>query len=89
MAGSSPPVGIDLTALEQTCDDFRVKSVERSPRKCPNGHPFGAYKVLIGWAPCDCTPGAGGHRTYECRTCGVTIARPPHVGPLRPGVQWS
>lgn len=64
-------------------------SIERAPTRCPNGHRLGPRTVLVGWVPCDCTPGAGGHRVYTCRSCDVTIGRPPHVGPPRPGVQWA
>jgi len=83
------PADQTLPNIEHVCERNGMQSVERSPRTCPNGHPLGARRVLVGWVPCDCISGAGGHRTYECRKCGVTIVRPPHVGPPRPGVKWS
>jgi hypothetical protein len=52
--------------------------VEVAPERCPNGHPFGPNRVVVGWHPCDCTEGRAGHRTYHCRTCGVTTYVPPH-----------
>lgn len=56
--------------------------VELTPEQCPNGHPLGPGKVLIGWQPCSCASkdkgGPGGHRTIVCVTCGVTLYRPPH-----------
>ncbi|MCK8671540.1 hypothetical protein M1M07_10465 [Rhodococcus sp. HM1] len=62
---------------------------ERAPTICPVGHRLIPNWVLVGWIPCDCTLGAGGHRTWTCGICEVTIGSPPHVGPPRPGVRWS
>lgn len=64
-------------------------SIERAPKHCPNGHPLGPRRMLVGWVPCTCTPDATGHRTYQCRRCDAVIERPPHVGPRWFGVQWG
>jgi len=59
---------------------------EIAPEHCPNGHPFGPNRVLVGWAPCSCpgtARGRGGHRTYSCRACGATIYRPECRGATR------
>jgi hypothetical protein len=45
--------------------DGRV--VEVPPERCPAGHPLLPRGTLVGWSPCDCTPGVHGHRTYTCR----------------------
>lgn len=39
---------------------------EIAPRFCPRGHRFGPQRVGVGWAPCKCTQGFTGHRTYTC-----------------------
>ncbi len=52
--------------------------VEQAPEQCPNGHPWGPNKVLVGWMPCHCHPPAHGHRTYICRACDAIIYRPEH-----------
>lgn len=44
-----------------------VARSERAPSRCPAGHRLTPNRVLVGWIPCDCTPGAGGHRTWTCR----------------------
>jgi hypothetical protein len=53
--------------------------VEVAPERCPNGPPFGPGTVVVGWHPCLCVEGHSGHRTYWCRTCGVTMYVPPHT----------
>jgi hypothetical protein len=54
--------------------------VEVAPAECPNGHPFGPNRVVVGWLPCQCVEdGRGGHRTYYCRECGVTMYEPAHT----------
>ncbi len=61
--------------------------VEIAPEQCPNGHPFGPNRVLVGWSPGACpgtAGGRGGHRTYSCRACGATIYRPECLGEDRP-----
>lgn len=58
-----------------------VPSYERAPKTCPNGHPIGPGQVLVGWLTCDCTE-RGGHRTYDCRQCGVALYVPEHCDPL-------
>ena len=52
--------------------------VEQAPEQCPNAHPWGPNKVLVGWMPCHCHPPAHGHRTYICRACEAIIYRPEH-----------
>ena len=52
--------------------------VEVAPEHCPNGHALGPGTVVVGWHPCLCVDGHSGHRTYWCRTCGVTMYQPPH-----------
>lgn len=52
------------------------------PRSCPNGHPLGPYKVLVGWdnlhrPPC---------RSWTCRTCWEVVyaaesVEPPAIHP--------
>jgi hypothetical protein len=61
--------------------------VEVAPEHCPNGHPLGPGTVVVGWHPCQCVEGHSGHRTYWCRTCGVTSYVPPHeaAGTPSPG----
>jgi hypothetical protein len=56
--------------------------VEVAPEHCPNGHPLGPGTVVMGWHPCDCVE-RGGHRTYWCRTCKVTMYEPPHEASSR------
>jgi hypothetical protein len=34
--------------------------------------------VTKGWLPCLCVEGYSGHRTWYCRTRGVTMYEPPH-----------
>jgi hypothetical protein len=53
--------------------------VEVAPEHCPNGHPLGPGTVVVGWPPCQCVEGHSGHRTYYCRTCGVTMYEPPRT----------
>jgi hypothetical protein len=52
--------------------------VEVAPEQRPNGHQLGPNRVVKGWLPCLCVEGRSGHRTYYCRTCGVTMYVPPH-----------
>jgi hypothetical protein len=53
--------------------------VEVAPSHCPNGHELGSGTVVVGWHPCLCVEGHSGHRTYYCRTCGVTMYEPAHT----------
>ena len=62
----------------------RDGSVEEvPPERCPAGHPRLPHGTLVGWSPCDCTPGVHGHRTYTCRyvvnraECGLVLSFPP------------
>ncbi|NKT60965.1 hypothetical protein GS885_23430 [Rhodococcus hoagii] len=64
-----------------------MPSYERAPKQCPNGHPLGPGRVLVGWFACSCTE-RGGHRTYDCRQCGAVIYRPPHWGRRDYGDRW-
>jgi hypothetical protein len=54
---------------------------EELPTECPNGHPFGPGRVLVGWSTCSCQGEPGGHRTVFCRVCGQTRYDPQHDGP--------
>lgn len=60
--------------------DGRWRTV--GPARCPQGHPFGPRRVLIGWSPCRCR----GHSTWTCQVetpdglCGAII-RHPGPGP--------
>ena len=45
------------------------------PTHCPNGHEFGAGRVLVGHQAC---LGHGGrHTTWTCCTCDETVYGPP------------
>jgi hypothetical protein len=55
-----------------------MPTIERPPLTCPNGHPLGPNRVLVGWLPCSCQGGLG-HRTYQCRACAGWVYRPEHV----------
>jgi hypothetical protein len=54
--------------------------VEIPPEQCPNGHLLKPPTVAVGHLPCSCA-GIGGHRTYTCQTCGLTVYVPPHTDP--------
>lgn len=56
----------------------RHKDVETIPQHCPGGHPWGPNLVLVGWLPCECRRGGGGHRTYRCRRCDAVTYHPAH-----------
>ncbi len=59
-----------------------VFSAANPPRSCPNGHPLGAYRVLVSFTHCRCgqvKPGSVGHTTWKCRTCGETIYADGHT----------
>jgi hypothetical protein len=53
---------------------------ELAPERCVNGHELRPPNVAVAHLPCMCA-GTGGHRTYTCRTCDVTIYDPPHTDP--------
>ena len=52
---------------------------EERPPHCPNGHPFLAGQMIVGWEPCHCTAGHTGHRTYWCELCGAIVEVPECV----------
>ena len=70
--------------------------VEVAPECCPAGHPLLPRGTLVGWSPCDRTPGVHGHRTYTCRypvngrECGLVLSFPrcrdPSAGALVVGL---
>jgi hypothetical protein len=68
--------------------------VEVPPDRCPAGHPLLPHGTLVGWLPCDCTPGVHGHRTYRCRflvdgaECGRVIYFPPCLDPSAGPASW-
>lgn len=39
------------------------------PLRCPNGHPLGPHRVLVGWTNLRVPP----CRTWTCRRCDTTI----------------
>ena len=53
-----------------------------------------AHGTLVGWSPCDCTPGVHGHRTYTCRfpvngaECGLVLSFPPCRDPNAGPASW-
>lgn len=50
---------------------------EDAPTRCPNGHPLGPGRVLVGWqAPTHGTLEQGS-RTHECRECGAVTRWTP------------
>ena len=69
---------------------------EIPPERCPAGHPLLPHGTLVGWSPCDCTPGVHGYRTYTCRysvngaECGLVLnfppCRDPSAGPVVVGL---
>ncbi|MDH6282783.1 hypothetical protein [Prescottella agglutinans] len=65
-----------------------MASREHAPAHCPNGHRLGPDQVVVGWMACGCTHN-GGHRTYECRTCGTILYVPGHVGVIDFGDRWQ
>jgi hypothetical protein len=73
----------------------RDGSVEEvPPKRCPAGHPLLPHGTLVGWSPCDCTPGVHGHRTYTCRypvngaECGLVLSFPPCRDPSAGPASW-
>jgi len=55
---------------------------EQRPEQCPGGHAYvdaDGSAVVVGWAPCLCTSGHTGHRTYWCQRCGTVLEVPPCV----------
>jgi hypothetical protein len=50
------------------------KWIIHPPTRCPNGHTFGAGKVLVGYQAC--LGHSGGHTTWRCRTCDETVYGP-------------
>jgi hypothetical protein len=70
-------------------------SVEEIPTEhCPAGHPLLPRGTLVGWSPCDCTPGVHGHGTYRCRflvdgrECGLVLNFPPCRDPSAGPSSW-
>lgn len=52
--------------------------VETPPIMCATGHRLRPGRLLIGWLPCSCAAGRGGHRTWQCKVCDSTTYEPPH-----------
>ena len=48
---------------------------EIPPTHCPNGHRLRGGLVWVRHSPCRCS--TGGHRSYQCRQCGVEWDDPP------------
>ena len=51
------------------------KWITHPPTRCPNGHPLGPNRVLVGHQPC--LGHGGGHTTWACRACDQTVYRAP------------
>lgn len=58
-----------------------MSTVEDRPNYCPNGHPFGPDKVLVGWRPPPVGQVGPGSRTYECLQCGAIMDWQPTLTP--------
>lgn len=58
-----------------------MSAVEDRPNYCPNGHPFGPDKVLVGWRPPPVGQVGPGSRTYECLQCGAIMDWKPTLTP--------
>jgi len=74
----SSPGTLYADTIVHMFDHLAVPMHEVAPTRCPNGHPWGPNRVLVGWLPCSCTEVGRGHRTYHCRTCDAVIYRPEH-----------
>lgn len=84
------PAELTLPLVEQVCESLGMPSTERSPQRCPNGHPLAANTCLVGWEVCGCTTAHnGGHRTHYCRRCGETIRTPECVGAEPQRSRWT
>ena len=57
---------------------------EDRPDYCPNGHPFGPKRVLVGWRPPPVGEVGPGSRTYECLPCGDIMDWNPTLHPAGP-----
>ena len=57
---------------------LQLKMNDRLPERLASCDSMQGARVVVGWHPCLCVEGRAGHRTYYCRTCGVTMYVPPH-----------
>lgn len=82
--------GSTIARIEHLFYISSVSTVERSPRKCPNGHAFMGCTCLVGWEVCGCPQAEnGGHRTHYCRICGETVRTPPCGGSMPQADRWN
>lgn len=51
---------------------------EPAPKVCPNNHPLGPGRVLVGSQVCSCE--VHHRRTHTCRRCGRVVYTPPMTG---------
>ena len=65
-----------LVAVPKRGQPGMLEHAEPRPRQCPTGHQLGPGRMLLGHRGCQCTP-AGGHRTWQCGTCGDVQQWPP------------
>ena len=49
--------------------------ITHPPTRCPNGHTLGPGQVLVGHQAC--LGHGGGHTTWTCRLCDLTVYGPP------------
>ncbi|OCB09211.1 hypothetical protein A5717_25890 [Mycolicibacterium porcinum] len=54
-----------------------------APTHCPNGHPLGPRRELVGHAPCSCGV-RGGHTSWQCQECDAVTYGPPLSAGCRP-----
>lgn len=89
---SPRPATDTIATIELLCESVYAEVMatvtELAPALCPNGHTLGPNRCLVGWEQCACTP-HGGHRTHTCRTCWVTIRKPPCAGPRPQKDRWA
>ena len=54
----------------------RGQWITQPPSRCPNGHPLGPNRVLVGHVAC-LGHGGGGHTSWHCITCDAVVYGPP------------
>ena len=64
------PVSL-VVVLGELVQTTAGKWITHPPTRCPNGHEFGACRVLVGYQAC--LGHGGGHTTWTCRTCDQTV----------------
>ena len=61
--------------LGELVQTTRGEWITHPPTRCPNDHPFGSNRVLVGHQAC--LGHGGGHTTWTCRQCDETVFGPP------------